>query len=141
MCTDILPIALLHESKIIPYDPRHPGKRVSAYPGPMLYFYFTGSRIFSLTYRKNSGKTLLLHGGVTPESASAIIRGPCFMLFFGMTATSFTHATKPLPIDIALSTPKPSRQGGIKAGPAQSDNLRARASVDEPNSVFTQVKI
>jgi hypothetical protein len=51
-------MALLHESKIIRYDPRHPGKRVSAYPGPMPYFYFTGSRIFSLKYRKNSGMTV-----------------------------------------------------------------------------------
>ncbi len=50
-------MALLHESKIIRYDRRHPEKRDSAYPGPMFYFYFTGSRIFSLTYRKNSGTT------------------------------------------------------------------------------------
>jgi hypothetical protein len=62
----------------------------------MLYFYFTGSRIFSLKYRKNSGTTLLLRGCVTPESASALIRGPCFIVFSGKTAASFTHATKHL---------------------------------------------
>jgi len=33
-------MALLHESKIIHYDPRHPGKGVSAYPGPMRFFYY-----------------------------------------------------------------------------------------------------
>jgi hypothetical protein len=69
-------VALLHESKIKRYDPRHPGNGVSHYPGPMLDFYFTGSRIFSLKYRKNSGMTAASYAHATKLSQIFLFKNP-----------------------------------------------------------------